>query len=208
MQSYACPNCGANLEFQSSVSVYTTCTHCRSMVVRHDMNLENLGQVSELLQDMSPFQVGTEGKYEGKVFHLVGRIKVVYDKGTWSEWYALFLDGTEGWLTEAQGFYMMSFEEKDGKVNMRRDVQPMNETTVNGKIFYVDDARNVTYAASEGELPFVFQPNEQARSIDLRNSKGEFASVSFTDEGAKMFLGHYLPFEAFEFQNLRTLDGW
>ena len=85
MQNYACPNCGAPLEFFSSVSVFTTCTSCRSQVVRHDFNLETMGVVGELLDDMSPFQVGTTGTFQEQNFKLLGRIKVVYSGGSWSE---------------------------------------------------------------------------------------------------------------------------
>jgi hypothetical protein len=208
MQQYACPNCGAPLIFRSSVSVHSTCTHCRSMVVRHDMNLETLGEVAELLDDMSPFQVGTTGRYKDKQFTLIGRIKVVYESGTWSEWYALFDDGTEGWLAEAQGNYMMTFATDDPDFDIFASQKLMRKMQLKGETFFIEDVKRVTYAASEGELPMPFKPNEIVISVDLRSEKGAFASVTMKGKNRYIYLGEYVPFEAFEFQNIRTFDGW
>ena len=207
---YACPNCGAPLTFKSSVSIYTTCTHCRSMVVRHDMDLERLGEVSELLNDNSPFQVGTVGTFQNKGFMLLGRIKLVYDGGTWSEWYAQFDDGREGWLAEAQGQYMMSFEAFGGEVMLPPpgDIRVNAQVSLGGQMFEVDDIQQVTYAGSEGELPFVFQPGYRAVSVDLRTKEGLFGSILYGPDEPQLFVGRYAEFDEFKFDFLRELDGW
>lgn len=208
MQQYACPNCGAPLIFRSSVSVHSTCTYCQSMVVRHDMNLETLGKVAELLDDMSPFQVGTTGTFHSKHFTLIGRIKVVYESGTWSEWYALFDDGAEGWLAEAQGNYMMTFPAELEDLESASNFLVMTPHEIKGMTYYVEDVKRVKYVASEGELPMPFVVNQQATSIDLRSETGAFASMSITGRERRLYLGEYVPFDAFQFQNLRTIDGW
>lgn len=207
---YSCPNCGAPIKFLSSISVYTTCAHCNSMVVRRDMNLETFGRVAELLRDMSPFQVGTMGRFEGKGFTLAGRIKVMYEKGMWSEWWAMFDDGSEGWLAEAQGFYMMSFPSPEAANFPSPDsLNTVGQEVRIGNDFYrIDDVKKVTYAASEGELPFIFQPKMTGVSIDLRSAGGKFASIFFSQRETQLFIGKYLPFEAFQFINLREIDGW
>lgn len=205
---YSCPNCGAPLEFRSSVSVYTTCTFCRSMVVRHDMNLEKLGEVSELLNDMSPFQVGTRGEFDNSGFTLLGRIKLVYDQGTWSEWYALFDDGRDAWLAEAQGFYMMSFPLEGITLPPPSEIKVGTTFDTGGKRYIADDIRVVNYAASEGELPFVFKPGFKAVSVDFRNNTGGFASILYGPEEPQIFLGRYEQFDNFKFDFLRELDGW
>jgi hypothetical protein len=178
------------------------------MVVRHDMNLKTMGKVAELLDDMSPFQVGTMGTYKGKAFTLVGRVKVVYPSGTWSEWYALFDDGKEGWLAEAQGNYMMTFLQPDQEIQLSKNAEPMQEIDIAGEAFFVEDVKDVRYASSEGELPFPFTPNQAATSIDLRSRNGKFASVTLKGSHRDLYLGEYVAFETFQFQNLRTIDGW
>jgi hypothetical protein len=205
---YFCPNCGAPLNFQSSVSVYTTCTYCRSMIVRHDMDLERVGEVSELLNDMSPLQVGTRGKFDNVWFTLLGRIKLVYDRGMWSEWYAIFDDGRTGWLAVAQGFYMMSFEVEGYTMPDPQAVRVGSTMTLPEGRFVADDIRRVTYAASEGELPFIFRPGFKAVSVDFRSKEGLFASILYGPEENQLFVGRYEEFSVFTFENLKELDGW
>ncbi|MBP6279063.1 MAG: DUF4178 domain-containing protein, partial [Rhodocyclaceae bacterium] len=60
-----CPACGAPVVFKSSVSFHAVCEFCRSTLVRHGGNLENLGKMADLLEDASPIQLGTEGNFRG-----------------------------------------------------------------------------------------------------------------------------------------------
>lgn len=206
---YNCPNCGAPIHFQSKVSIYTTCTYCRSNIVRHDMDLEKIGEVSELLDDMSPFQVGTRGKFERQSFTLLGRIKIGYPTGMWSEWYALFDDGAEGWLAEAQGLYMLSFATTQFPIPSRPEKLRVGQSYELGNWnFIAEDNRRIEYLASEGELPFLFEKGFKATSVDLRGPNGQFLNYLFGRKGVEVFLGEYHTFESFEFDNLRKIDGW
>lgn len=205
---YHCPNCGAPIEFRSKVSIYTTCTYCRSTIVRRDMDLEKIGEVGELLNDMSPFQVGTTGVWQERGFRLLGRIKVGYKGGMWSEWYALFNDNTVGWLGEAQGQYMMSFPVEDYAVPDYHTLRVGTHIAFRGTHFSVADRRKIRYLASEGELPYVFQPKFQGGSIDLKGQDNSFLNFLYGPQGSEAFLGAYAPFDTFQFKDLRTLNGW
>lgn len=204
-----CPSCGVQIHFTSSVSVMATCTHCRATVIRNEESLKNLGEQSAFMDDLSPFQVMTEGKYENRRFTLLGRLKIVYDGGTWSEWYAWFDDGNHGWLAEAQGLYMMSFEKDwDTHLNVKDFTPGRTELTLHGKKFIVDDVKEVEYKGMEGELPFRFTPGEKATSIDCRGQDREFASISFSATEKKLYFGYYKDFDEIGFNNLRDLSGW
>ncbi|MEZ4688356.1 MAG: DUF4178 domain-containing protein [Bacteroidia bacterium] len=206
---YACPNCGAPVRFASRFGVTATCESCRSYLVRHDMNLEKIGEQSDFMQDMSPFQVGTTGKYDNMGFTLFGRLKVKYPKGTWNEWYALMDDGSEAWLAEAQGFYMMSFPILSehipdlSHVSLGKDV----DLGKHGR-FRVMDVKQVEICRQRGELPFALKPGYKATSIDGFDEQDNFASLLYDYTGKQGFVGRYLPFEAFSFQNLKTIHGW
>lgn len=205
---YNCPNCGAPIKFSAGLSIYTTCTFCRSNIVRHDKDLEKIGEVSELLQDMSPFQVGTSGRFDGMGFTLLGRIKVGYPTGMWSEWYALFDDGRQAWLAEAQGYYMLSFPYGE-MPDLRYDQLRVNRRfTIEGVRYVVEDRREIRYLASEGELPFVFEQGFKALSIDLRGQNQEFVNLLRGPQGNEVFKGRYVDFDEFEFKMLRQIDGW
>ena len=187
--------------------MYNTCTYCQSTVVRHDLNLELIGKVAELI-DLSPFQVGTEGDFEGKHFTLLGRLKVVYDQGQWSEWYAAFDDGRIGWLAEAQGHYMMSFKVEQNHYPAVDSLKPGNPKEINGEPFVVEDVRVIKYKYSEGELPYVFLPDFDGCSIDLRGPGGRFANYLYGPEGTELFVGRYQKFDEFNFKFLREIHGW
>jgi hypothetical protein len=76
--------------------------------VRHDVNLEALGKVSELPQDSSPIQIGTEGRWGDRPFTVIGRIVYEHDDGGWNEWHLIFGNGQSGWLSDAQAEYAIS----------------------------------------------------------------------------------------------------
>jgi hypothetical protein len=66
--------------------------------------------MAALPPDLSPLQIGTHGEFDGLAFTLLGRVRFAYDEGSWNEWFALFSDNRYGWVAEAQGFFMVSFE--------------------------------------------------------------------------------------------------
>ena len=97
-----CPNCGAPIQFRWSSAIQTTCEYCKSILVRHDVNLTRVGQVADLPPDISPIQIGTEGIYRNTGFQVVGRIIYSYELGSWNEWHLVFSNGSSGWLSDAQ----------------------------------------------------------------------------------------------------------
>ena len=104
----ACPNCSAPVEFRWSSAVQTVCGHCRSVVVRHDVDLKAVGVVADLPLSASPIQIGTRGRFQGDAFTVTGRIVYEYEHGTWNEWHVEFADTSSGWLSDAQAEYAVS----------------------------------------------------------------------------------------------------
>src|SRR6185437_15804656 len=98
MKSANCPNCGAPVQFRWSGAVQTSCPFCKSIIVRADLELKNVGQVADLPPDPSPIQLLTEGIYKGKKFQVSGRLVYEYEQGGWNEWHIVMADGQSGWL--------------------------------------------------------------------------------------------------------------
>lgn len=67
----------------------TVCEHCRSVVVRTDVDLKKVGVVADLPLEGSPIQLFTEGHYGDKNFIVAGRILYQYEQGTWNEWHKI-----------------------------------------------------------------------------------------------------------------------
>ncbi len=202
-----CPSCGAEVEFKSSISVFSVCDHCKFMLVRHDMDLESLGKMAQLPDDVSPLKIGTRGRYKNTAFEVVGRLKVGWSEGYWNEWFLLFDGGRQGWLAEAMGLFMLSTEVEDSKrVPKLADLHAGTEYALTAsQKFTVDDIKEATCIGSEGELPFKGLEGRKTTSVDLSNNSGEFANIEYSEEGVNLYVGRYVDFDNLELSNLRDL---
>ncbi|MEW5977541.1 MAG: DUF4178 domain-containing protein [Acidobacteriota bacterium] len=209
MRSINCPSCGAPVTFRSSVSILAVCDYCRSTLVRHDLDVENIGKMAQLQQDGTPLQLGAAGQYRGTHFAIVGRIQLRFDHGLWNEWHLLFDDMRSGWLGEAQGTYAVSF------VTSVKEEVPSFESlavgqfvTLNGKRFEVRDLQEAACVSGEGELPFRVGSGYLAPLADLLGESAGFATLDYSESPALVFLGEYVEFEQLHLTGLREFDGW
>lgn len=206
---YDCPQCGAPVPFRSSISVFAVCEHCRSMVVRRDFNLETFGQMAELPRDLSPLQIGTRGYFDSHSFVLIGRLRMHYGDGSWTEWCADFGQGKIGWIAEAMGFFMVSFEQSAPELaKMNPNIQQGTRINLAGEQWLVSDIKEATCIAAEGELPHVAPPGWKRTGIDLTGNRGQFGSIEVTSEGNAFFSGAYAEFGDLNFTELRKVPGW
>ena len=210
MFKLACPACGAELLFKSSAAVFSVCSYCSCTVVRHDMDLENLGKMAQLPGDMSPLQIGTKGVYNDIGFELVGRLKVGWANGSWDEWYAIFDDGHEGWLAHAQGFFMVSFQSDAVKqLPDRASIKAGDRVYIDGYgQFNVDDVKQAHCIASEGQLPMAAVQGRESISVDLSGPNDHFACIDYAVGDVRLYLGHYLSPKQLQLTSLRQVDGW
>ncbi len=236
MKKFNCPSCGAEVVFQSNVSVYAVCAFCSSMIVRHDIDVESIGTMAVLPDDMSPLMIDTEGKYQDVNFHIIGRLKIGWKDGNWNEWYMVTDNGGRGWIAEAQGLYAICFEYEEALPtetvktlnkflkmgNPLNEAVALNETAENtmhkemlGTYLFINrlkykivDVKSAVCIGSEGELPFIAPNGRKTLAIDLLGIHGEFASIEFAKEKTRVYLGQYLEWNALQFQNLRPLEGW
>ncbi len=209
MLELGCPACGAPVPFKSRASVFAVCPFCKTSAVRHDMDLEAVGKISELQYELTPFQVGTTGMYDGKKFEIIGRLKVAYEDGFWNEWYALFGGEETGWLAEAQGFLAMCFELNNvSNIPSVDNVMPGNLIDIppNGYMT-VEDMRRVHCIYSEGELPMAAAQGRRSMSVDLVGDDLKMGTIEY-GENVRVYAGLYQDFDDFTFQNLRRIDGW
>lgn len=216
MLTLNCSSCGASVNFQSKASVFAVCSFCKSTLVRHDMNLDVVGRMSDLQDDYSPFQLGTKGMYDKKGFEIVGRLRVTYSAGFWNEWFVWFEGDKVAWLAEAQGFLALCFQKNDSPPE-RESLKPGQLVSLGGQDFQVDDMRRVECLYSEGELPVNAVKGRSSLSVDLRGPAEMMATIEYPDapetsafskEPPRVFVGKYQDFDEFKFQNLRKLDGW
>ncbi len=218
MKTAPCPACGAPVTFQSASSVFLVCAYCQSTLLRKDLDLEAIGKMAALQYDATPLQLGTTGKYPAP-FTLIGRVRPAWSDGFWNEWFARFDNGREGWLAEAQGFYMLSFRgPAPVSLPAAGNLRPGLKLNLGKETYLVDDIREVTYSFAEGELPFPAPQGFRGISVDLRHGEDGFASILYPESAAggliasrppgEFYEGKYLDFDKLGFANLRIPDGW
>lgn len=204
-----CPSCASPIRFQWPGAVQTVCGTCKSIVVRHGVDLEKVGVVSEPPPVTSRIQLGTEGRYRGRAFSVIGRIAYGWERGAWSEWHLAFGDGSSGWLSDAQDEYAVTFAVSDAAdLPQAGTIAPGNEMVLPGSTapFRVTTITRARYAGVEGELPFEYWGKEETPFVDLRSDAGRLATIDYSESPPLLFAGEVVPFGALEFKNLR--DPW
>ena len=217
MLDATCPNCGAPIRFRSSDLPVKVCDYCHSSVLRTGGNLQAIGKIAEVPDDVSPLQLGVRGRDGAHSFELIGRVRWRYADGAWNEWLALFDDGSTGWVGESMGRYMMlrqlpSEQIPPGVMSYVQSGTPVKiggEIKMAGTDYIVADAKDVTCVASEGELPFNAPLGLTAYSVDLMAADGECASIQ-KDQGGEVevYIGRYMSLAELNATGLRSFEGW
>jgi hypothetical protein len=195
--------------FSWSSSVQTTCEFCRSILVRHDVDVERVGKVADLPPDVSPIQIRTEGIYKNKAFTVVGRILYEWEGGGWNEWHLMFQDGESGWLSDAQLEYFVSFRVDPGVELPTVDSLFRGRVyELAGQTYQVSTITRAGYVGVEGELPFEFWDKQISTFADLRSATSQFATIDYTEDPPILFAGQAVDFDALQLRNLREFEGW
>lgn len=213
---FPCPNCGADVVFRSPALPNRVCDYCRSMLVRSDSGVAKIGEVAALPFDVSPVQIGMRGRADGKGFEVIGRVRWAWTDGAWNEWLLLFEDGTNAWLGEAMGQFMLLWQQPIGKVRSRtmremingKRAIPGTEAQIDKRKLVVADARDVVCIAAEGELPFTAATGWTLYSVDLRGRGGECATLQRDDQETTFYQGRYVTLAELAPRGLRAIEGW
>jgi hypothetical protein len=204
-----CPNCSAPISFSWSGSVQAVCTFCRSVIVRHDVDLAKVGEVATVPEDSSPIQIGTTGRLDDRPFTVTGRILYQYARGGWNEWHLALDDGSSAWLSDAMAEYAVS------RLHTGHAPLPASSELRGGMAFrFSDGSYRVTtitrakYRTVEGELPFEYWDKDEVLFADLRSVDGRFATIDYSEQPALLFVGRFVEFDALGLGNVRRFEGW
>ena len=176
----SCPTCGAPLSFRPGTMV-SACSSCGSLSARTDRDPELIGKMAALVDTGSPLKVGAEGRYAGRAFALAGRVQLAHPLGgVWDEWYLALDDGRWGWLAEAQGKFLLTFEEKlASRIPSFEQLQAGAVLNLGEIPWVVGEASFATFASAEGEIPWKVVPGATYRFADLQGANGAFATLDY-----------------------------
>ena len=204
-----CPNCGAPVKFLWSGAVQTACPFCKSIIVRVDLVLENVGEAADLPPDPSPIQVLTEGVYKGDRFQVTGRLVYEWENGSWNEWHIVFSKGASAWLSDAQLQYAISFRvNPKGAVPTRDQVSRGKHVLLNGAEFEISTLTVAMYKGFEGELPFPYYSKSDMLFADLRTAGNSFGTLDYSENPPLVFLGEWVDYDELQLKNVRQFEGW
>jgi hypothetical protein len=197
------------VRFTSGQSLLAICGYCRATLIRRDLDVEQVGTMGALLEDASPLQLTAEGVWRGTHFAVVGRVQVRWEAGTWNEWYCAFDDGRTGWLGEAAGEYALSFPAAVAEPLPAWGSLKVGARVVLAGIAYeVTDVREARVVGGEGELPFRIDAGWPTATADLRTPTARFATLDYSDEAPRLYVGEVVELAALGLRGLREFDGW
>ena len=172
------------------------------------MNLQRVGEVSDLPPSTSAIQLGTEGRYKGRPFTVIGRIIYEYDRGHWNEWHIRF-DDASAWLSDALAEYAVSRQvENSAALPNAAKIRVGDTYRFDGTAFKVATVTTANYAGVEGELPFEYWDKSKITFVDLQSDTGGFATIDYSEATPLLFVGEYQEFDQLQLTNLRQIEGW
>ena len=189
--------------------------------MRRGSDLELVGVSARVPDTITPLQLGVRGTFDAQAFELAGRVRWHWRDdaglvgGSWSEWLALFADGSAGWLAEAMGRYTMMTAIKPlpvddivARVVAGDPVVPDILVELAGTSYRVIDARAAQAEGSEGELPFAAPAGERLFGVDLANGSGGRASIQKHEGVVTAWSGSAVTLRDLAPKGLRAIEGW
>jgi hypothetical protein len=200
-QSFECPSCGAPMKQSTPAARTLVCAHCGQTSHLNAESLEAVGDQHLLIDYGSRLAIGQTGRYFGREFMVLGRLRIDYEDGFWDEWYIQFLDnGETGWIQEDDGSFVLFTEA--GRLRQRLNLDGVKVgsfvplTTDMDKVFITSKSK-ASVNGGEGELPFRIIPGQQADFVD-GILDGEVISVELLAEDNVLFRGKPLELEELE----------
>lgn len=192
MQQFLCPQCGAEVRFESAAAVMVVCASCRSTLTRDGDAARKVGHLSAVFEDGSVIRIGTRGRSNGRGFGVVGRLRMQYDAGSWNEWFIVFDDGSSGWLSDASGQYAVTRQDDVidvGTLPAFEELQAGARVQAGGVSYLVSDLRECRCIGGDGELPVQASDGWEARVADARHRE-RFITLDYSDVAVAVYAGN------------------
>ncbi len=182
---FTCPSCAIQTELQLSLPVYLCCHGCGTTFhVDKDKTTSETKLQKRKLQPVRNIVIGTTGSYQGKSFHIVGRIRSVRVGSVSNEWMMLFADGTEMWLSES-GFSYFIYESKAVvlPIELIKAKKAGSTLTIEDRVYYICDVSRQTEFRMEGQIPENSFDDSSYFTYELTNVKGsELGTICIFDK--------------------------
>lgn len=185
-----CLSCGGEIEIKNRFTHLAVCDYCGSAIVTDEKAARIAGKMSVLALTDGPLYTTGQGSVKGKRFTVQGRVRYAYSDGCWDEWFLLYEDGSQGWISEDSGNMILEHLSSIKNPGFSFDqLDPGKNIKMQDKSYQVKEKNTAECESAEGQLPFPVVPGEKVPYVDLQESEGGLGSIEFDEDGIKVFLG-------------------
>jgi hypothetical protein len=197
------------VSFRWAQAVQTTCEYCKSLLVRHDVNLELVGRQADFPATPSPIQLGVQARWGAHTIDVIGRLTYEWARGRWNEWYCRVSDGGEAWLGDAQLEYTITRAvASDTPLPDPSTLEAGAKLRAAGRTFAVSGLTQAQYVGTEGELPFSTAGYGLCWFADLLGTDGSFATLDGSSAPPTLYVGDPVRWSELRATGARTFEGW
>ena len=134
--------------------------------------------------------VGAQGSWNKRSFTVLGRVRYGWEQGCWDEWYVLFDDGTPRWISEDEGHLTLeTFKQLPKAPRSYEEMRAGQWIKLGKQRFHIDEKNIATCEGGEGQLPFMIEPGEQVKYLEM-TSEEQHGTIEFEEGGGcKVFVG-------------------
>jgi hypothetical protein len=152
----------------------------------------------------SRLAIGRAGRYCGVAFAIRGHLRLRHSSGgEWDEWFAAFEDGRGGWIAEAGGHFLVTFEDGSWLPTWRALAEGKEALPA----FVVVEKGRARFASARGKLPFRPKIGKEYAYADLRGPSGAFATIDYGDDPPNLFVGREVSLKELSLVDAPTQDG-
>ena len=132
-RTFACPNCGAELEAKLATTKLVACSYCDSNVLLEDDAVKLAGKQGVMADYPSLVQMHGNYRYRGWQFMAVGRARFDYGQGFWDEWWVVGGDGEGRWLSVDEGDFALEEPVDIERTPSPFELAPGSRITIKGR---------------------------------------------------------------------------
>lgn len=195
-RTFACPNCGAELEARLASTKLVACDYCDSNVLLEDDALRLAGKQGVMADYPSLIRMRANYRYRGWQFMAIGRARFDYGNGFWDEWWVMGGDGEGRWLSVDEGDFALEETVEAERTPSPFELAPGSRIDIAGEQLLVTERGRATCVAVQGELPEVLEVGDSYSYFHLSGVGGRLFTLEIDRGRAAFHQGHWLdPFE-------------
>jgi DNA-directed RNA polymerase subunit RPC12/RpoP len=171
-QTFACPNCGAELSTRLRSTRLVACDYCDSSIFLEDDVVRLAGKQGVMADYPSLLKLHQSFDYRGWGFMPIGVARFDYGQGFWDEWWVMGEDSEGRWLSVDEGDFALEEPVDIEKAPSAFELVPGRAIVLDGQELHVTERGRATCVAIKGELPEALTVGDSYTYVHLSGQGG------------------------------------